>query len=221
MGRGTSRNIGINVSHVIGFVCLILIHARRSNAFEFSVGGNGKWSAPSDNSSNPFNQWAERMRFQIGDSLVFTYKPNEDSVLYVAKDAFDSCNTYSYISKYVDGHTVFKFNQSGPFFFISGVKENCLKYEKLHLVVLADRSNKTAAPSPSPSEGGPAAATPSPAPSGEESPSPPAGTVEINPTPAPTSETSPPPPSSSPRLALIGFTGSIAAFVAPSALLFL
>lgn len=144
---------------------------------------------------------------------VFVYQPNQDSVLYVTKDAYDSCNNESYISKYVDGHTVFRLNQSGPFHFISGVKDNCLKNEKLVVVVLADRSNKTA-PSPSPSEGGS-----SPAPSGEESPSPPAGTVEINPSPAPTSETSPPPASSGPCSALIGFTSLIAAFAASSALL--
>ncbi|KAK4787314.1 hypothetical protein SAY86_011147 [Trapa natans] len=223
MGRTSHKDINMVLRCLIGFLlCIVMMGAKKSEALEFSVGGGSKsngWSVPSDNSSNPFNQWAERTRFLIGDSLVFVYQASQDSVLYVTKEAYDSCNNESYIARYTDGHTVFRLNQSGPFHFISGVKTNCHKNEKLLVIVLADRSNKTASPSPSPppssppspSGGGATTTTPSPAPSGEESPSPPPGTVETNPTP--------PPRSSSPRTALVGFFGYTAAFAASSAML--
>ncbi|KAK4797400.1 hypothetical protein SAY86_029726 [Trapa natans] len=206
------------VSYAVGLLCLMVFAAQgAAEAYQFTVGGQSGWSVPSsDGSSNPFNQWAERMRFLIGDSLVFVYQANQDSVLYVSKEAYDSCNCESYISKFDDGHTIFKLNQSGPFHFISGVKDRCLKNEKMVLVVLADRTNKGTSSPPTPPSSAP--------PSGEESPSPPAaGSVEINPSPAPASETIPPPPppprNSGPPSALIGFTSLLAAFAASSALL--
>ncbi|KAI6690523.1 hypothetical protein NL676_027351 [Syzygium grande] len=180
--------------------------ARWSEAYEFTAGGAKGWTVPADSSANALNEWAEKNRFQIGDSLVFVYPPSQDSVLYVNQDDYKNCNDASPIAKYVDGHTVFKFNQSGPFHFISGNKDNCHKNEKMVVVVMADRSNKTSG-----------AVSPSPAPSGEESPSPPAGTVEINPTPAPVSQT--PPPRNGATSVFVGFTGSIGAFVASSLLL--
>jgi len=38
-------------------------------AYEFIVGGQKGWSVPSDPNSNPYSQWAQKSRFQIGDSL--------------------------------------------------------------------------------------------------------------------------------------------------------
>ena len=73
---------------------------------------------------------------------VFDYQPNQDSVLQVDQDSYNNCNTDSYQQKYTDGHTVIQFSQSGPFYFISGNKHNCLKQEKIVIIVLADRSNR-------------------------------------------------------------------------------
>ncbi|KAK4753317.1 hypothetical protein SAY87_022115 [Trapa incisa] len=200
MSRTSYKSMNM-VPCMAGLLCLVMIGAKKSEALEFSVGGgSGGWGVPSDNSSNPFNQWAERTRFLIGDALVFVYQTNQDSVLYVTKEAYHSCNNESYISKYANGHTVFRLNQSGPFHFISGLKAYCLKDEKLAVVVLADRSNKTTAPSPSSSAGGATTTTPSPSP----------GTVETNP--------SLHPPSSSPRSSLVGFFSYTAAVAASSAL---
>ncbi|XP_010064757.3 early nodulin-like protein 3 [Eucalyptus grandis] len=176
------------VFQVMRVLLWVTMLVRRSEAFEFRVGDAGGWTVPTDSSANALNQWAERNRFQIGDSLVFDYTPGQDSVLYVNQNDYNNCNDASPIAKYVDGHTVFKFNQSGPIYFISGNKDNCQKNEKMVVVVMADRSNKTGgavASSPSGHNG----TARSPAPSGEESPSPPAGSEEINPTPAPVSET--------------------------------
>lgn len=35
---------------------------------QFKVGGSGKWSVPENNAMS-YNQWAEKNRFQIGDSI--------------------------------------------------------------------------------------------------------------------------------------------------------
>lgn len=203
---------------VVGLFCVMLL-VQKGGATDFTVGGNKGWSVPDPNGEH-YNQWAERNRFQVGDSLVFVYPGNQDSVLHVSQEQYGSCDTSHPMEVFSDGHTVFKLKQSGPFYFISGNKDNCLKSEKLVVIVLADRSNRsdanqttTSSPPPSESTG----AAPSPAPAGEESP--PAGTVEINPTPAPVS----PPPGKKKNAASsvsISFMGSLGA-VAVSSLLFL
>ncbi|KAG0487054.1 hypothetical protein HPP92_009149 [Vanilla planifolia] len=86
---------------------------------------------------------------------VFVYQPDQDSVVQVDKDAYNNCNTSSFISKFDDGNTVFTFTRSGSFYFVSGFDNNCKRNESLVVVVMADRS-KTAlgtnqsSPSPSP-----------------------------------------------------------------------
>lgn len=52
---------------LIGVVSLVLL-MNRGEATTFSVGGSKGWSVPSDNAP-VFNEWAQKMRFQIGDSL--------------------------------------------------------------------------------------------------------------------------------------------------------
>ncbi|XP_075487757.1 early nodulin-like protein 9 [Primulina tabacum] len=165
--------------NVISFLGIfnVLLLIKKNDAFEFKVGGSkGTWAAPADPNSSEYNQWAERNRFQIGDSLLFVYAADQDSVLQVNKDDYTNCNIASPIAKNNDGHTVIKLDQSGPHYFISGVDDNCHKNEKLVVVVMADRSNRS---------------PPSPAPSGEESPSPPSD-EDTNPTAAPSQEASPP-----------------------------
>ncbi|GFZ12502.1 early nodulin-like protein 9 [Actinidia rufa] len=55
---------------------------------------------------------------------VFEYPAEKDSVLQVTKKDYTNCNTASPMREFKDnGHTVFKFDQSGPFYFISGVEE--------------------------------------------------------------------------------------------------
>ncbi|KAF3453512.1 hypothetical protein FNV43_RR03952 [Rhamnella rubrinervis] len=148
---------------------------------------------------------------------IFVYPSGQDSVLLVNKDDYANCNTDKPIEKYTDGHTVFQLKKSGPYYFISGNKDNCHNNEKLVVIVLAQRSNhysnETNAPAPPPSSTN--ETTPSPAPSGE---SPPAGSVNINPTPAPESEQIPPPPSGASSL-FMSFIGCIGAFATSTSLL--
>ncbi|GKV14359.1 hypothetical protein SLEP1_g25255 [Rubroshorea leprosula] len=216
---GSNNHHKSKAVHLIGLFCLFLL-VSKAQAREFTV-GNSRWEVPAT-STQSYNQWAENNRFQIGDSLVFVYSPDKDSVLEVTKDAYDNCGTDTPLTKYTDGHTVVGLNRSGPFYFISGNKDNCLKGEKLIVVVMADRSNSSAPPTASPPTPPASVPAPAPAPAGE---SPPSGAVEINPTPAPTEQ---PPPTSAPTeqpppsaasSTFVSVAGSIGAFLASSLLL--
>ncbi|XP_077253970.1 early nodulin-like protein 9 [Tasmannia lanceolata] len=191
-----------NAFHALTLLVLLMI-LYRAGATEFQVGNTNGWTVPTDTNAMSYNKWAEMKRFQIGDSLLFVYKPDKDSVLQVNKEDYKNCNTKAPIASFNDGHTSFKFNQSGPSYFISGVEGNCQKNEKLVVVVLADRSNSSSnsaqpsyasPPSPSAVSGSPPETTPSIAPVGEESPPPP-----------------PPPPSgaSSMVVSFMGFIGAL------------
>lgn len=150
---------------------------------------------------------------------MFVYPSGKDSVLHVTQDDYAHCNTAASLAMYNDGHTVFQLNHSGPFYFISGVEEHCLKNEKLVVVVLADRSNASSSSAPTPS--GPTdiiPLVPSPAPAGQEYPSPPEGSVEIVPAPAPEGEE--PSPSGASMVFISTFMGSIGVLVGSSLLLF-
>lgn len=201
----------VNALHALGLVSLVLF-MQRSEATTFTVGGSKGWCVPSDNSP-AFNQWAERMRFQIGDSILFVYPSASDSVLQVTKADYDSCTTSSPIAKFTDGHTEFKFSKSGPYYFISSNKDSCNKNEKLHVVVMADRSSKSSPPSPPPSSSPAAAASPAPSSSQKQQQAPVASppmddgtTIE-----APSAESNP--PNNGVASIVMSFVGSLGAFV--------
>lgn len=77
---------------------------------------------------------------------MFKYERGMDSVLEVEKDDFDNCNTSNPKTKMEDGNSIFKFDRSGPFYFITGNKTNCDKGQKLIVVVLAVRTPPLAPP---------------------------------------------------------------------------
>ncbi|KAI3988220.1 hypothetical protein MKX01_012009 [Papaver californicum] len=174
---------------------------QNAGASEFKVGGVNGWTVTSNRDEH--NQWAQTRRFQKGDTLLFVYKPNQDSVLQVNKEDYDNCKTGSPIAKFEDGNTSFNLTQSGPYYFISGVELNCHNNEKLTAVVLSDRS-KTPPPPPPSSPPPPAATTPSPAPVGELFPS---------------DQSPPPPPRNGASSSFVSLTSSIGAFVMGSSIL--
>lgn len=68
------------------------------------------------------------------------------------KNDFFNCNKAKPVQSLTDGNSVYKFDRSGPFYFISGEAENCNKGQKLEIIVLAVRNNSShKAPSPTPS----------------------------------------------------------------------
>ncbi|KAF6162952.1 hypothetical protein GIB67_021101 [Kingdonia uniflora] len=138
------------------FILLVLMQT--VGATEFKVGGSNGWTVSSDSDALLYNQWAKTHRFQVGDSLLFVYNPNKDMVFQVNNEDYNKCNTVNPIATFEDGNTSFKLNQSGAHYFISGVKDNCLKNEKMVVVVLSDRSKNNPTPSsptpPPPSRNG-------------------------------------------------------------------
>ncbi|XP_042505629.1 early nodulin-like protein 3 [Macadamia integrifolia] len=200
--------------HGLSLFSTLLLVIQRVDATDFKVGGAKGWTVPADPNTNTYNQWAESNRFQMGDSLLFIYPSDKDSVLQVNKDDYDSCNSTSPIKSFKDGNSSFKFDKNGPYYFISGVPENCQKNEKMVIVVMADRSNQssstndTSSASP-PSPSGSIDNAPVPAPVGEIAPSTP--TVE-----APTTPTA-----SEASSKLMNAIASIGAFAGSSLLLVL
>ncbi|XP_068669488.1 early nodulin-like protein 9 [Aristolochia californica] len=175
-------------AHAYGiFALFLLVHG--AAATEFRVGGANGWTLPPDPKFNPYNQWAEMKRFRTGDSLLFVYPPDKDSVLQVTMDKYKNCIVDDPIASFQDGNTLVTFNQSGHHYFISGANGNCLNNEKMVVVVMAKRSNVKRTFMPNNTSPTPAAApvlsppmfapltppemVPATAPAGEASPSPP------------------------------------------------
>ncbi|CAN6237211.1 unnamed protein product [Urochloa humidicola] len=193
-------------SYGLGLACFAVAVAF-AGATQFTVGGANGWSVPAA-AAEPFNTWAERTRFQIGDSLVFVYPKDEDSVLLVEPAGYNACNTSSYVKRFDDGDTVVTLDRAGALFFVSGVEANCRAGEKLIVMVLAAaRNNGTGAPAPAtsaaPPPPPPASASPPPAssaappPPAAASPAPKAPTAS-SPPPA-VSASAPPPATTTPR----------------------
>lgn len=55
---------------IVGVVSGLLLILGGVDAFEFTVGGpRSSWTVPSDPNAAIYNHWAEKSRFQIGDTL--------------------------------------------------------------------------------------------------------------------------------------------------------
>lgn len=65
-------------------------------------------------------------------------KKGFDSVFVVERHDYDKCNMDNTTQTRRNGDSEFKFDRSGPFFFISGHDNNCEKGEKLTIVVMSD-----------------------------------------------------------------------------------
>ncbi|KAF8114496.1 hypothetical protein N665_0036s0029 [Sinapis alba] len=123
-----------------------------SNGYKFSVGGKDGWVlTPSED----YSHWSHRNRFQVNDTLYFKYPKGKDSVLEVSEEEYNTCNTTHPITSLSDGDSLFVLSRSGPFFFVSGNSENCLKGQKLAIKVMSaahhGQSPRQPSPSPSPS----------------------------------------------------------------------
>ncbi|XP_012848257.1 PREDICTED: extensin-like [Erythranthe guttata] len=123
------------------FSCLV-------HALKFYVGGDDGWNLkPSKNYIHCADDIAFRSTMK---SVLFKYKKGHDSVLVVNENDYSKCNKENPIKILKEGDSKFKFEKSGPFFFISGHNQNCEKGEKLIVVVLSDRHRNTTHNAPSP-----------------------------------------------------------------------
>ncbi|CAH9099977.1 unnamed protein product, partial [Cuscuta europaea] len=126
------------------FLVSALMLLSSCDALEFDVGGSDGWVL---NPSESYEHWATRMRFQVNDSLVFRYDEGHDTVLEVkGRDDYEKCSTQNPVNKMDDGNSVFKLDRPGPFYFISGNRECCLKGQKVVVVVLAARNENSTLP---------------------------------------------------------------------------
>ncbi|KAH7546657.1 hypothetical protein FEM48_Zijuj01G0224700 [Ziziphus jujuba var. spinosa] len=107
---------------LLGLLVLTPSMMQTSDATQFPVGGTGIWSPKSTN----YTHWAEENIFTVEDSIG---------------------NTGSPIGKFTEPVTVIKFNNLGPYYFISGKKDHCLKNQKFKVVVTA-YTNQTLPPPP-------------------------------------------------------------------------
>ncbi|EOY29527.1 hypothetical protein QUC31_020730 [Theobroma cacao] len=138
---------------LLSAVLLVSVFLTLTEAGEHLVGGKANaWKIPSSESDS-LNKWAGASRFQIGDSLVWSYDPSKDSVLQVSKKDYETCNTSSPIAAHKDGNTKVKLERSGAYYFISGAEGHCQKGQKLIVVVMSARSQfMGVSPAPSPME---------------------------------------------------------------------
>ncbi|OVA14904.1 Plastocyanin-like [Macleaya cordata] len=137
-------------------IIVVIMLMGSSEARDFYVGGSAGWVV---NPSETYEHWAERNRFQVNDNLIFKYKKGTDSVLIVSKEDYDKCNTIKPIKRmeYKGDSTSLKIHRSGSFFFISGNQGSCRKGQKLFIVVMSVRYQKSSPPPQTP------ALTPQPA----------------------------------------------------------
>ncbi|CAN0920263.1 Early nodulin-like protein 2, partial [Linum grandiflorum] len=156
------------------------------------VGGRDGWVV---NPSESYDHWAQRLRFQVNDSLVFKNEQGSNSVLQVNKAEYHSCDTSNPLKSMDSGS--FQFDRSGPFYFISANKTNCLNGQKLAVVVLAVRTPKTPITPPPSSSPALPPTTASPVPSLPPKSLPPTPSLA----PQPSAASSPSPISAAPSLA--------------------
>lgn len=177
------------LSSCFAFAMLFLMNS--SQGYRFYVGGRSGWVV---NPYESYNRWAERMRFQVNDTLFFKFNKGNDSVLVVTSQNYNNCNTKNPIKSFTEGYSEFKFERSGPHFFISGNADHCKEGQKLIVVALAVRPKKSPltpipTPSPAPMLSPP---SPSPAPSALE-PAPASQSPASGPAPSPWAADSPAP----------------------------
>ncbi|CAL5200384.1 unnamed protein product [Lathyrus oleraceus] len=182
------------------FMSILFLTSSLSYGYKFNVGGKDGWAVKP---SQWYSPWAQKNRFQINDTLYFKYNKGSDSVLVVNNQDYNSCNTSNPILKMDGGNSIFKFERSGPFFFISGNVENCQKGEKIIVVVLSPNHHRKHHHGPS--------SSPSPADLPEENTHSPNSTVDNTPANSPA-------PSGSPMLSgsigvSVGFALVLGSFV--------
>ncbi|KAL3508360.1 hypothetical protein ACH5RR_027761 [Cinchona calisaya] len=123
------------------------------SSFQFEVGGEKGWVKPAGNETETYNDWATKNRFHIGDTLYFKYALG-DSVLLVNSRDYNKCRTSNPISKFDDGNTVFQFELSGFFYFISGQHGHCKSGQRLIIRVMHPSEEQVESPESAPSPAG-------------------------------------------------------------------
>ncbi|KAJ1394647.1 Phytocyanin domain [Sesbania bispinosa] len=124
---------------------IILLATSVEASRQFKVGDHFGWQQPAPNDTAFYIQWAERNRFQIGDSLVFEYQ--NDSVLTVEKLDYFNCDSSDPITAFDNGKSTLNLDRSGAFYFISGTDDHCRNGQKLLVEVMSPHPIRESPPS--------------------------------------------------------------------------
>ncbi|XLR33335.1 hypothetical protein HN51_042614 [Arachis hypogaea] len=133
------------MSHL--FKCVILfIMLCTTAAREFKVGDHFGWRVPDPTDTSFYTRWAERNRFQVGDSLVFEYE--NDSVLSVEEWDYFHCDASNPITAFDNGKSILNLDSPGAFYFISGTAHHCSRGQKLLVEVMSPQHHPVPVPVP-------------------------------------------------------------------------
>ncbi|KAL6320872.1 hypothetical protein AAG906_008872 [Vitis piasezkii] len=123
-------------SHVL----LLFLYAAMGGLMIGEVGGMnhiiGKslgWTIPQNASF--YQDWAAPRTFAVGDKLVFLYSSGMHNVIEVSKADYDACTQKNTISVHFSGPTVLKLAKPGDHYFICGLRQHCLRGQKLSIKV--------------------------------------------------------------------------------------
>ncbi|CAI9113467.1 OLC1v1014075C1 [Oldenlandia corymbosa var. corymbosa] len=105
----------------------------------FEVGAKDGWAIPPSKNQDLYNDWASKNRFQVNDTLHFTY--NKDSVLVVTQEEYKKCHSDHPLFYSNDGSTEYTLDRSGFFYFISGVSGHCDKGLKMIIKVMEEKES--------------------------------------------------------------------------------
>lgn len=155
----------------------LLIFSISATSHQFQVGGDRGWVKPTRNGTQTFNEWATGNRFHIGDAIckfntiyimllqinflsklclfafASDFKYERDSVLVVNSHDYQECITSNPFSRFDDGNTVFLFDRSGLFYFISGEQGHCESGQKLIIRVIHPSEVEPPESAPPPKDG--------------------------------------------------------------------
>ncbi|KAK4436499.1 hypothetical protein Salat_0813600 [Sesamum alatum] len=140
-----------NLSSSLALILLIsaaMQYLHTVECVQLDVGGPYGWAAPPAKNDQIFNDWASKNRFQVNDTLRFTYK--KDSVMAVTEEEYEKCRSSHPVFFSNNGETVFKLDHPGLFYFISGVAGHCQRGLKMIVKVLEHGSPPQVAADPSP-----------------------------------------------------------------------
>ncbi|KAF8781054.1 hypothetical protein HU200_001026 [Digitaria exilis] len=124
--------------------------SRRTPADVYHVGDAKGWAVPPGNATDTLNRWATSHRFRVGDVLDFKYS-KKDSVLLVRRGDYDGCGAARPVRRLPGGggHTRFRLDRPGLFYFISGVPARCEAGERM-VVHVVELGATAPAPAPAP-----------------------------------------------------------------------
>ncbi|CAM0946009.1 unnamed protein product [Alopecurus aequalis] len=179
-----------------------------ASAMTYTVGGpSGAWDLNTD-----YGTWVSDKKFLTGDSIVFTYDPQQHSVLEVSKADYDSCNTASPIKPFTTGNDTVVLTASGTRYFICGVPGHCKTTGTTgNMKVTIDVASGSSPSPPAPANGPSASNSPPPSPPApangpSASNSPPA---PLTPASGPGASSSPPPPQTPSAATSVGATAGL------------